>query len=287
MVNMDLLLYNPLSKNNKGNITTHKLVRYYKKNNIPFRLKSIIKIDDTVQFLKEKDMFHNIILLGGDGTINRFVNDIKDYDLKPSIYLKRNGSGNDFLRTLKHQTINTQEIMQATFDNNQKKLFMNGAGIGIDGLVLQYIDQSKNKGKFRYFINTLKALYNYQPTDSTVWIDGQKKIFKRTYLITANNGKYIGGGMKITPKADLSTDELDIIIVHTIPKWLIFFIFITIYLGFHTIFTKYVYTTKANSIKVKMPKPSIAQLDGEITNNVSTLEAYSTQKQIHFQQYKK
>ena len=41
---MDLILYNPLSKNNKGNVQTHKLIREYKKNNIPFRLKSIVKI---------------------------------------------------------------------------------------------------------------------------------------------------------------------------------------------------------------------------------------------------
>ena len=93
--------------------------------------------------------------------------------------------------------------------------------------------------------------------------------------------------MKITPKADLSTNTLDVIIVHTIPKWLIFFIFITIYLGIHTIFTKYVYTAKATSLKVQMPKQSIAQLDGEITNNVTTLEVSSSKKQIHFKQYKK
>lgn len=284
---MDLLLYNPLSKNSKSNIATHKLVRYYKKNNIPFRLKSIIKIDDTAQFLKEKEFFDNIILLGGDGTINRFVNDIKDYTLKTPIYLKPNGSGNDFLRSLKHQKKASQTVMQATFDETHNKLFMNGAGIGIDGLVLRYIELAKNKGKFRYFVNTLKALKNYQPTEASVWIDNQKTTFKKTYLITANNGKYFGGGMKITPKADLSSDELDIIIVHTIPKWLIFFIFVTIYIGIHTIFKKYVFTTKAKSLKVVMKTPSIAQVDGEITNDVTSLKVQSTSKKLHFQAYKK
>jgi len=88
--------------------------------------------------------------------------------------------------------------MQATYNNHHQQLFMNGAGIGIDGLVLQYIDEAKSKGKFRYFVNTLKALKNYQPTDSIVWIDGEELTFHNTYLITANNGKYIGGGMKIT-----------------------------------------------------------------------------------------
>ena len=77
---MDLILYNPLSKNNKGNIQTHKLVRYYKKNNISFRLKSIVKIADMKEFLEKKQEFEKVILLGGDGTINRFVNNTIDYD---------------------------------------------------------------------------------------------------------------------------------------------------------------------------------------------------------------
>ena len=51
---MDLILYNPLSKNNKGNVQTHKLIRQYKKNNIPFRLKSIVKIADMKEYLEKK-----------------------------------------------------------------------------------------------------------------------------------------------------------------------------------------------------------------------------------------
>lgn len=284
---MDLLLYNPLSKNNKSNITTHKLVRYYKKNNLAFRLKSIVKIEDTVQYLKAKDQFKNIILLGGDGTINRFVNDIKNYQLTTPIYLLPNGSGNDFLRSLRKQDLHSQEIMQANYNNQSSQLFLNGSGIGIDGLVLEYIDQSKHKGKFRYFKNTLKALKHYKPSSAVVTIDGVEHRFNRMYLTNANNGKYVGGGMKITPKADLATKDLDVIVVHTIPKWLIFFIFLTIYLGIHTIFTRYVYTCKAKSIKIQVDQPLTAQVDGEITKDVKTLELTSSNSQIHFQEYKK
>lgn len=284
---MDLLLYNPLSKNNKSNITTHKLVQYYKKNNLPFRLKSIVKIEDKVKFLEEKDTFKNIILLGGDGTINRFINDIEDYNLTTPIYLKPNGSGNDFLRSLKRQKNPTQEIMRATYNNQTSQLFLNGSGIGIDGLVLEYIEQSKNKGKFRYFKNTLKALKNYQPCDATITIDGKRQTFKKMYLVNANNGQYVGGGMKITPKADLSSKTLDIIVVHTIPKWLIFFIFITIYLGIHTIFKSYVYTCKAKRLEVELQNPLTAQVDGETTINVTKLNVQANNTQMHFQEYKK
>ena len=85
---MDLIIYNPLSKNAKSNVFTHKLVRQYKRSGIPFRLKSVLKIDDIRLYLEDKSHIDNVILLGGDGTINRLVNNIADYDIKQTIYLK-------------------------------------------------------------------------------------------------------------------------------------------------------------------------------------------------------
>ncbi len=90
---MDLILYNPLSKNNKSNIQTNKLVRKYKKNKTPFRLKSILKIQDIKEYLDTKKDIDRVILLGGDGTLNRFVTELVDYGFTQDIYLKPNGSG--------------------------------------------------------------------------------------------------------------------------------------------------------------------------------------------------
>lgn len=282
---MDLILYNPLSKNSKSNIQTHKLVRYYKKNSIPFRLKSILKIDDMREFLEQKKEFEKVILLGGDGTINHFVNNTFNYPIKQDIYLKRNGSGNDFLRSLKGHDQNPQYIMESTYDTGFKTYFINGTGMGIDGYVGYLINQSPRKGRLSYLLNTLKALIKYIPEPLKVTIDGKEHQFKKAYLITMNNGSYFGGGMKISPDAVVDDDNLDIIVVHTIPKILVLPIFFTIYIGKHTLFKKWVFHEKGKIVKAEFTTPQITQADGENYYDITTLEAKSSGKQIHLRSY--
>ncbi|MBN2604799.1 MAG: hypothetical protein JXR62_03100 [Bacilli bacterium] len=282
---MDLILYNPLSKNSKSNIQTHKLVRYYKKNNIPFRLKSILKIDDMRDFLETKQQFNKVILLGGDGTINHFVNNTIDYAIRQDIYLKKNGSGNDFLRSLKGNDQNPQYIMESTYDTGYKTFFINGTGMGIDGYVGYLINQSPRKGKLSYLLNTLKALIKYIPEPLKVTIDGTEHQFKKAYLVTMNNGRYFGGGMQISPEAKIDDEYLDVIVCHTISKLFILPIFFTIYLGKHTLFKKYVFHQKGKIVKAEFATPQITQADGENYYDITSIEAKSSNKKIHLKSF--
>lgn len=282
---MDLILYNPLSKNSKSNIQTNKLVRHYKKNNIPFRLKSIVKIKDIETYLESKTQIDNIILLGGDGTINRFINNTYNFDVSQDIYLKKNGSGNDFLRTLISQDKESQQIMQITTDTNLHKYFINGTGMGIDGYVGSLINKSKRKGKFRYFFNTIKALITYIPEPINVEIDGETFHFKKTFLVAMSNGKYFGGGMRVAPNATVNDGLLDVIVVHTISKILILPIFLTIYFGKHIKFKKYVFYKRGKEVTATFTTPQIAQTDGENYFDITTITARSASKKIHLRSF--
>lgn len=282
---MDLILYNPLSKNSKSNVHTHRLVQHYRKSNVPFRLKSILKIDDIRLYLETKSHINNVILLGGDGTINRFVNNIADYDVKQDVFLKSNGSGNDFLRSLKNHDENPQYIMKADYDNGISTYFINGVGMGVDGLVTSTINNSPKKGKLRYMLYTLQALLKYIPEPATVVADDKEYKYKKVYLITVNNGRFFGGGMEITPNADITDENLDVIIVHTISKLFILPIFFTIYIGLHTKFKKYVTSFKAKKIKVTFTTPQISQADGENEFDVVSMTVQSSKKQIHLKYF--
>lgn len=282
---MDLILYNPLSKNNKGNVLTHKLVRYYKKNNIPFRLKSIVKIADMKDFLENKQEFEKVILLGGDGTINRFVNNTIDYDIKQDIFLKKNGSGNDYLRSLKYNDELPQCIMKATFDTGVKTYYINSIGMGLDGYVGYLIDQSSSKGQFSYFFNTLRALVKYIPEPLKLIIDGEEYNFKKAYIVGMCNGKYFGGGMKVAPDANITDDDLDIIVLHTANKFLVLPIFFLLYLGKHRIFKKYIFFKKGKHVKAIFTTPQMSQADGENFYDVTSIETTSSGKQIHLKSY--
>ena len=283
---MDLILYNPKSKNSRSNVQTHRLVRYYKKNHIPFRLKSILKINDIKKFLIEKTEVDKVILLGGDGTINRLVNNLVNVDIKQTIYIKKNGSGNDYLRTLKIQDEDSQMIMKSTLDN-KVHYFINGCGVGIDGLVIDYVDKAKNKGKLTYMFSTLRAMLKYEPDNINCKFDDEEVSFTKAYSVMINNGKYIGGGMKITPNACINDDKLDVVVIHSISKFLILFIFLTVYLGLHTKFKRYVYSTKCKEVHVEYESPQIAQTDGEKFENITNLHAIASNHTIHLKQFKK
>jgi len=279
---MDLILYNPLSKNSKSNVQTHKLVRQYKTNKIPFRLKSILKIDDIKSYLDKKKEIDKVILLGGDGTVNRFVNDIVDYNLTQDIILKPNGSGNDYMRSLVDRDNKPQYIMESVYDTGFKTHFINGTGMGVDGYVGYLVDQNVKKGIFGYFKSTIKALLTYIPEPLTLTIDGEVHKFEKAYLVTMNNGRYFGGGMKVAPQGNINDEYLDVMVAHSANKLQLIYIFLNIYLGRHIKFKKYVFFKKGKHIKAEFTTPQITQADGENYYDITTIEVKSTGKQIHF-----
>lgn len=282
---MDLILYNPLSKNSKSNVYTHKLIQQYKKDNIPFRIKSILKIDDIRLYLEEKEQYENVILLGGDGTINRFVNNVADYNVKQDVYLKSNGSGNDFLRSLKLNDKSPQHIIKASYDNGVSNYFINAVGMGADGLIMATVNSAEKKGKLRYMYYSLKSLIKFVPEPVTVTVDGEVHNFKNCYMAVVNNGKYVGGGMKMAPDADISDENLDVYVLHTIKKIFILPLFFTIYFGKHIKFTKYVTYFKAKKVNIKFDTPQISEADGETVFDVTSMDVESSQKTIHLKYY--
>jgi len=282
---MDLILYNPLSKNNKSNIQTNKLVRKYKKNKTPFRLKSILKIQDIKEYLDTKKDIDRVILLGGDGTLNRFVTELVDYGFTQDIYLKPNGSGNDYMRTLRGSDKEAQYVMEAKLDTGIKTNFINGAGMGVDGYVGYLIDQGTNKGFYGYLKSTIKALIKYIPEPIVINIDGKEHKFKKAYLVSVNNGKYVGGGMKMAPLANIHDETIDVLVAHSISKIFLIFIFLTIYTGKHLKFKKYIFHAKGKHIKATFTSPQIYQADGESYYDVTSFEVKSTGKTLHFKAF--
>jgi diacylglycerol kinase family enzyme len=282
---MDLILYNPKSRNSKGNVQTHRLVLAYKRSNRPFRLKSILKIEDVSQYLRERSAFERIILLGGDGTINQLTNQLIDHPEKPVIHIKKNGSGNDFLRSLRTQDDNPQYIMRNILDDQTSHCFMNGTGIGLDGLVIEYIDKARKKGRLSYFLASFRAMRHFIPEPVDVEIDGVSHHFAKTYTVIVNNGIFVGGGMAMTPDARLDDEQLDVMVVHTIPKAFLFLLFSSVYFGWHTRLTKYVFYTKAKHIKATFTTPQIVQSDGEKHLDVTSIDVQSSGHRIHYKAY--
>jgi len=279
---MFLILHNPLSSNRKSRRKTKKFVRQFKRAKKAFVVRSTLKIDNLLEYLNERPQITDILLLGGDGSINYLINSIDITQIKQNIYLAKSGSGNDFLRSLKQKKSAKATIGQARLDDSKTVQFINGCGLGFDGLVCHYVNNDRKKNKISYFINVYRSLIHYQAKSITVNVDGEETTYQKAYIASIQNGRYFGGGMKAAPKADITDENYYIIIVHNINKLLLQILLMTIYPGWHQKLTRYVTILKGKHIRVQLSDPTYFQADGEVIENVQTIDVKAKSKrQLH------
>jgi diacylglycerol kinase family enzyme len=248
----------------------------------PFRLKSVLKISNIGIFFQSHPNFDKIILLGGDGTIHHLSNQLATLTNPPSIHIKKNGSGNDLLRSLKRQKPKKQSLMICQTEESQSHYFINGTGLGIDGLVIYHVNQKRKKGHLAYFKATLKALFQYIPEPLSITIDGTTHNFTKAYSVIINNGMYVGGGMKMTPNAKLEDELLDVIVIHSVSKIKLLFLFLSVYFGLHLKFKRYIFHQRAKSVSATFTTPQYGQSDGELMTEILSLNAHYSGKDMHY-----
>ncbi len=266
---MDILLYNPLSRNGNNPKFIDKTIKHLEKNGHKVIKKNIIEIEDVKAFVASLDKDDRIILLGGDGTLNRVANTIYGLEYPQELFMLQAGTGNDFIRSLKYkdkvvpikQYLN--HLPQVTYQD-ETRYFLNGAGLGLDGFVIRLVSNSKyKKNKINYFRHALEGFKKFNSVSGSFTVDGKTYHEKKLWFVSALNAPYQGGGMKMAPNANRNDDELHLLVIKDIPKFLLFLIFPTIYFGKHVIFKKYVEIYKGKKIEVKFDEPTYMQIDGE------------------------
>jgi diacylglycerol kinase family enzyme len=275
---MFLIIHNPLSSNKRSRHKTKRIVRLFKKTKTPFIIRSGLKIENLMDYLNHHQNITDILLLGGDGSINYFINSVDVQNIKQNIYLAKSGSGNDFLRSLK--PLKKADVTLGVAKVNQTKdiHFINGCGLGFDGLVCYYVDNDHKKNKISYFINVFRSIIHYQPQTFKLTIDGKEYIYKKAHIASIQNGRYFGGGMKAAPKANIEDDAFTVIVVHGLKKWLLQILLLTIYPGWHRYIKKYVHLLTGKDIQIQTEEPTYFQFDGEVESDIQTIQVQAKSK---------
>jgi YegS/Rv2252/BmrU family lipid kinase len=167
--------------------------------------------------------FRNLIIAGGDGSLNEVVNGIfQQSDCSPeeiTVGVIPVGTGNDWIKTfgipnyykeaikiLKQGKIMRQDVGRIIFTENEVSktcYFANMAGFGFDAMVATKTNQLKNKGRtgISLYLQALgSSFFNYQTTKTQVVIDG-REIDELIFSVSIGIGKYNGGGMMQAPGA--------------------------------------------------------------------------------------
>lgn len=278
---MNYVLYNSLANNGAGQVAADEC-----KANLAndAELVSIVglNMDEFAAKLTAEDI---VYLVGGDGTINRFANDVYGKTIPCEIILYCGGTGNDFLRDLKENygVENTVELKKYITNLPTVKVkdiechYINGIGFGIDGMVCEEADKMKANGakKINYTTLAIKLLlFKYKCPGATVTVDDKVYEYKKTWFASAMNGRYYGGGMKVAPDQDRLGDSLTCVIMHDKGKIPTLIAFPGIFEGKHVNNKKLTDVYTGKKINVKFDRPTALQIDGETVVGVTEYTAW-------------
>ncbi len=272
------VLYNPQAGRGAGEQEASKLKEFLGE----IAVTDVTKVEDYATFLAEIPAGDEVVLCGGDGTLNCFVNKAGEALLTRDIYYHACGSGNDFLRDAEQNEQGLValkgyvEKLPKVSVNGKEYAFINGVGYGIDGYCCEEGDKLRQKTDkpINYAGIAIKGLlFHYKRTNATVVVDGKEYTFKNVWLAPTMNGKYYGGGMIPCPEQTRESETLSVLIFHGKSKLKTLMIFPSIFKGEHVKKKKNVTVLKGKEITVKFNEPRTLQIDGETIFNVSEYTA--------------
>jgi diacylglycerol kinase (ATP) len=210
------LVCNPTSENARALELTDKIAVLLRKKAVEFSL-------FTSYWPQVWDDFTHAWIIGGDGTLNYFINAYPEIALPLAVF--NGGTGND-LHWMLYGEAGTEKQVDLCLRENyirvdagicNGKLFLNGVGIGFDGAIVRdLLGKKKMAGKASYLLSILKNIMRFRETNATVNVDGN--IFSQeTFMVSVANGKRYGGGFHVAPRASLTDSLLDVNIVSKIP----------------------------------------------------------------------
>lgn len=272
------VLYNPLSGNGQGANRVNELKTVLTDGDIRFR--DVREIEDIKNFLVTFPTDDALVLAGGDGTINHFVNDTYGFTYPKRFYYYPTGSGNDFLRDVPTDRRGLVELnpyierLPVVTVKNKTYRFINGIGYGIDGYCCEVGDELRKKSNkpVNYTSIAIKGLlFFYKPTNATVTVDGVTHRFEKVWLAPTMNGRFYGGGMMVAPDQDRldPSNEQTLVVLHGSGKLKTLMIFPSIFKGEHVKHKDIFSVFKGHEISVKFDRPVALQIDGETVLDVT------------------
>ncbi|MBO4319897.1 MAG: diacylglycerol kinase family lipid kinase [Treponema sp.] len=232
----------------------------------------------------------NLVVVGGDGTVNEVLNGIGDFE-KVHLGVIPTGSGNDFARGLGIKK-NTKKALRKILDSRESRridlgkvilddgshrLFGISSGLGMDAIVCKKALSSKLKdalnkvglGKFIYVIYTIQTLFSMQTATYTLGFDDGSTVELPKMIFTAfMNFPAEGGGVKMSPEALCDDGKISLCCASGIKKIKAFFDFPFLVVGKHARLKGFL-LKDSSTIDVKTSDPQTLHIDGEYGGEVT------------------
>lgn len=243
------------------NVMIHDIKEYCEKEGIDYEIEVNSESISTEDILKKYKRSKNIILsIGGDGTLNRIVNNVAR--TKNIVGVIPFGTGNDFYRSMTKQFSNG--INDCDLIKINDNYFINTACFGIDAKIANVKDEITSKWiprSQRYNASILKCFVNYKPIYCNVSVNGEE-IEDYFATIVVCNGEYYGSGFNIGPTTKLNDGLFDVYLVKHLDRFNLAKLILKMKNGHHE-GDKNIIKFTTDKVVLKFDEEIIANIDGD------------------------
>lgn len=216
------------------------------------------------------EKFHQIWIIGGDGTLNYFINNFNPKDKPLAIF--KGGTGNDFAWML-YKDITIREQVDLLLHTSPKpidagvcndKLFINTIGIGFDGMVLGLMPLIRWLGsRLGYHLAVLWTIFSFKEPSYRLKLKDEASLLAPFLLLMVSNAPRTAGGFLISPLAEPTDGMLNLLTCKPLNIWKRFQLLPLTRSGKH-INQKPVDHRLITEIIIESSTVQKAQLDGEL-----------------------
>ena len=238
-----------------------------------------------------EDSFVNLVIVGGDGTMNDVMNGIRDFE-HSRVGLIPAGSGNDLAKglglTQSLNSIVSRIRQEKTFrkvdvgetilhDRDVSMRFIVSSGIGFDAEACHRAQTAPMKrilnrlglGKLVYMYEAIKLIFMWKSSPAQLTFaprkdEGEKvQNYDNFVFLAAMNHKFEGGGFMLCPQACDDDGKMDYCIVHDLSVIGFFRFFPLALKGMHVKHKECVGQARRTSLRIRSEKPLRVHCDGE------------------------
>ena len=262
------------SRSKKSLNELNKIERVLQGKKLPYRVLKTSK-KTNAKYLMNEIHGAELIVIGGDGTINEVIN---NYHGKEIIYLAY-GSGNDLARSIEFKKdieisrlLESKRFIEYDVGVVNDRKFCSGFDIGFNADIIKRANGSKLKkylGKYIYLLQGVIGILMLKKYKAKISWDSGEITTDKLYLLNAMIQPYEGGGIKFAPNATGQDGKLHIMIMENMSLATFVYNYLCLLLKKHNKMRKVKQiTTDRLAIKTNQ---RYFQIDGELINNTEQL----------------
>ena len=218
-------LINPISGTRAKDLALEMIKKKTAAENIPFEILPT-NAEGIYTHLHEKIIAENItdiIVCGGDGTVNQVANSCRGININIGIIPLGSGNGLAFAAKIPKRVDKALDILfkgKAEFIDSfyiNKKFSCMLCGLGFDAQVAHDFAKQKKRGLATYIRQSVKNFFAARPYPFTLTMGGGDFSTDAFFISVANSNQF-GNNFTIAPRASLQDGLLDIVVVNKMSK---------------------------------------------------------------------